>query len=254
MEFVSANPTGPLHVAHGRGAVLGDSMARVLEAAGYAVQREYYVNDAGSQARTFGATLFARYQQLFGREAPIPEDGYPGEYMIDLAEEIRSEVGERYLNNDGATPELTERGVALVVESIQADLELLGVHFDHWFSESSLFEGRTSLEGQSPYEAAMGRLREAGFVSEREGAIWFTSTKLGEEKDDVPRAQQRGADLLRFGRGVSLRQVCGAQLRASDRRLGSRPPWPCGADDRGPVRRWEVPRVAWISCCTNWCI
>ncbi|MCZ6706327.1 MAG: arginine--tRNA ligase [Chloroflexi bacterium] len=185
VEFVSANPTGPLHVAHGRGAVLGDSMARVLEAAGYAVQREYYVNDAGSQARTFGATLFARYQQLFGREAPIPEDGYPGEYMIDLAEEIRSEVGERYLNNDGATPELTERGIALVIESIQADLELLGVHFDHWFNESSLFEGRPSLEGQSPYEAAMGRLREAGFVSEREGAVWFTSTKLGEDKDDV---------------------------------------------------------------------
>ncbi|MEX1103993.1 MAG: arginine--tRNA ligase, partial [Dehalococcoidia bacterium] len=93
VEFVSANPTGPLHVGNGRGGAIGDALAYGLEAAGYDVEREYYVNDAGTQTDTFGDTLYARYQQLFGREVDIPADGYPGEYMVELAQEIRDEVG-----------------------------------------------------------------------------------------------------------------------------------------------------------------
>ena len=187
VEFVSANPTGPLHVANGRGAVLGDAVASVLEAAGYAVQREYYVNDAGAQARTFGATLYARYQQLFGREVAIPEDGYPGEYMLEVASAIKANEDHRYLRPEGeAGPdELTRLGIETMVEGIRADLELLGVRFDHWFSERSLFDGRESLEAKSPYEAALARLADADFITERDGATWFASTKLGEDKDNV---------------------------------------------------------------------
>ncbi len=187
VEFVSANPTGPLHVANGRGAVLGDGIASILEAAGYDVQREYYINDAGAQARTFGATLYARYQQLFGRKVPIPEDGYPGEYMLEVAATIKTRVGDRYLHPEGeAGPdELTRLGLETMVEQIRADLELLGVRFDHWFSERSLFDRRNSLEAKSPYEAVLTRLADADFITERDGATWFASTKLGEDKDNV---------------------------------------------------------------------
>ncbi len=101
VEFVSANPVGPIHVGNGRGLALGDTLARVLEAAGFDVQREYFVNDAGTQTETFAATLYARYQQLFGREAAIPDGGYPGEYMIDLAQQIKDERGDSLLRPPG---------------------------------------------------------------------------------------------------------------------------------------------------------
>ena len=187
VEFVSANPTGPLHVANGRGAVLGDAVASVLEAAGYHVQREYYVNDAGTQARTFGATLYARYQQLFGREVPIPDDGYPGAYMVEVANAIKDTSGDTHLWPEGepGPDDLTRLGIETMVEGIRADLELLGVRFDHWFSERSLFEGRESLDSKSPYETALARLEQADFITQRDGATWFASTKLGEDKDNV---------------------------------------------------------------------
>ena len=185
VEFVSANPTGPLQVGNGRGAVIGDVLASVLIAAGYDLEREYYVNDTGAQIRVFGDTLSARYQQQLGRDAAIPEDGYPGAYMEDLARRIVDEAGERFLRPAGEpTPEeLTERGLELMVEQIQADLELLGVRFDRWFRERTLYEGADGLE--PAYEAAMQRLREGSFIVENEGAIWFASKKLGEDKDNV---------------------------------------------------------------------
>src|SRR5205807_2999348 len=104
LEFVSANPTGPVHVGNGRGAVTGSTLATVLENAGYAVEREYYVNDAGTQTEVFGRTLYARYQQLFGREVAIPEDGYPGHYMIELAEQVKEQFGDRLLAPPGEPP------------------------------------------------------------------------------------------------------------------------------------------------------
>jgi arginyl-tRNA synthetase len=186
VEFVSANPTGPLQVGNGRGAVLGDALASVLGAAGYEVEREYYVNDAGGQIRTFTATLSARYQQQFGREVELPEDGYLGAYMVTLAAQIKDEDGDQYLvaEGDPAPEALGRRGLAIMLEAIGADLSLLGVEFDQWFSEQSLFEA--AAEGdQSTYEIAMEHLREAGFIAEAEGAVWFRSTKLGEEKDNV---------------------------------------------------------------------
>lgn len=181
VEFVSANPTGPLHVGNGRGAAIGDAVASALSAAGYAVEREYYVNDAGTQTDTFGETLYARYQQLFGRDTPIPAEGYPGEYMVSLAEEIRDEAGDRFLQPEGepSPPALAQLGLDLMVQHIRRTLDSFGVRYDRWFSERSLYEG------ESNFDAVMGLLREKGYLLEREGATWFTSSELGEEKDNV---------------------------------------------------------------------
>lgn len=180
VEFVSANPVGPIHVGNGRGLALGDTLARVLEAAGYEVQREYLVNDAGTQTETFAETLYARYQQLFGRDVDIPEGGYPGEYMVDLARQLKEERGDSLLRPAGEPypPELHDLGVAKMLEVIKADLAAIGVHYDRWFSERSLYSDST-------YQKAMSLLRERGYVAEREGAVWFVSSSLGEEKDNV---------------------------------------------------------------------
>jgi arginyl-tRNA synthetase len=181
VEFVSANPTGPLHVGNGRGAALGDTLASVLAAAGYAVEREYYVNDAGTQTDTFTETLYARYQQQMGRDVSIPEDGYPGEYMVDVARAIAESEGSVWLRPEGeqAPPEIREKGIEQMVLLIRQDLERLGVGYDVWFSERALYGAG------GDYGPAMQRLRENGYVSDREGATWFTSTALGEDKDNV---------------------------------------------------------------------
>ena len=185
VEFVSANPTGPLQVGNGRGAVLGDVLANVLSAAGYRVEREYYLNDAGAQVRNFTESLYARYQEACGRTAEVPADGYQGAYVVALAARIKAEDGEQHLDAPGeAAPETVgARGLALMVEAIRDDLALLGVQFDEWFSEQSLYApGEAQV---SAYDAAMARLREQGYVEEHEGAVWFTTSQLGGEKDNV---------------------------------------------------------------------
>jgi arginyl-tRNA synthetase len=181
IEFVSANPTGAPHVGNGRGAVFGSTLAAVLEARGYSVVREYYVNDAGAQIDALARTVWARYQQECGRDVPLPADGYPDEYLRDVARRVRAELGDGPLHEgDGQVPRaLAERAVALIVRRIQEDLAALGVHYDVWFHERSLY----APAGQ--YEKVMELLRRRGYVEEREGALWFTSTELGEEKDNV---------------------------------------------------------------------
>jgi arginyl-tRNA synthetase len=180
IEFVSVNPTGPLHVGHGRGAILGSTLANVLAAAGYRVEKEYYINDAGSQIDVFYRSLYARYQQCLGIDAEVPADGYLGSYMVDLAKEIIAEEGDRFLAlaESEAVSQLGQIGLVRIIEQIKRDLELLGVSFDVWFSERSLYDN-----GQ--YQKAMALLREGGYLNEREGATWFTSTALGEDKDNV---------------------------------------------------------------------
>ncbi|OAI42518.1 arginine--tRNA ligase [bacterium SCGC AG-212-C10] len=181
VEFVSANPTGPLHVGNGRGAAIGDALASVLGAAGYDVEREYYVNDAGTQTDTFGETLYARYQQLFGRDVEIPRDGYPGSYMGELAAAIKEQSGDAYLQPEGApTPEaLGPLGIELMVDNIRTTLAKFGVTYDEWFSEKSLYGG------DGVYDTAMEVLRKQGYLAQREGALWFSSSELGEDKDNV---------------------------------------------------------------------
>jgi len=180
VEFVSVNPTGPLHVGHGRGGVLGSTLANVLASAGYKVETEYYLNDAGSQIDAFQRTLYARYQQGLGTDAEMPADGYRGSYIIDLASEIIAEEKDRFLKlpEAEAVPALGRVGLAKMMTQIKAALEQLGVKFDVWFSEQSLYE-----KGQ--YDKAMALLRQGGYISEREGAVWFGSTALGEDKDSV---------------------------------------------------------------------
>jgi arginyl-tRNA synthetase len=180
VEFVSANPTGPLHAGNGRWAALGSTLARVLQAAGYSVETEYYFNDAGTQIEVFGRTLYARYEQLFGRDVPVPEDGYVGSYMIELAEQAREQFGDSMLRppGDTAPAELTGWGIDRVIDWIKKDLGDLGVNYDHWYREQSVFES-------GHFDNVMKLLAERGLIVEREGAVWFASSQLGADKDEV---------------------------------------------------------------------
>ena len=180
IEFVSVNPTGPLHIGHGRGAILGSTLANALSAADYRVEKEYYINDAGSQMDAFYRSLYARYQECLSMTAEVPDDGYFGHYMIDLAKEIITEGGDKFLTlpQAEAISQLGQLGLAKIIRQIKADLELLGVKFDVWFSEQSLYDN-----GQ--YQEALSLLQQGGYISEKEGATWFVSTALGEDKDNV---------------------------------------------------------------------
>ena len=180
VEFVSANPTGPLHMGSARNAVLGDAIASVLAAAGYDVQREYYVNDGGSQMRLFGATLYARYAQALGRDEAVPENGYQGQYMVELGARLVEEHGDRFLTlpRDEAVRQLGDLGLAEVIAGAKADLAMMGITYDCWFSERKLYQ-----EGQ--YDKVMAILREGGYLDLHDGAVWFKATTLGAPKDEV---------------------------------------------------------------------
>ena len=180
VEFVSVNPTGPVHVGHTRGAVLGSALSRVLEAAGYSVTREYYINDAGSQMNAFYGSVYARYKQVLGHEAELPSNGYMGSYILDLAQEVVAEEGDRFLamSEEDAMRELGRIGREKMVRLIRDDLGQIRVEFDNWFSEGTLYDG-------GEYERAMNMLRQGEYILERDGAQWFASTALGEDKDNV---------------------------------------------------------------------
>jgi arginyl-tRNA synthetase len=180
VEYVSANPTGPLHVGSGRNAAIGDSLANVLEAAGYDVQREFYVNDAGTQMRLFAETLYARYAQALGRDEPLPDAGYQGAYLVEMGEEIAAREGDRFLDlpRPQAVDALYEIGLENMLAVIRDDLRLMGVSYDRWFSERSLYEGGL-------FDKVKALLEEKGYVACRDGAVWFTSSDLGDDKDNV---------------------------------------------------------------------
>jgi arginyl-tRNA synthetase len=212
VEFVSANPTGPLHVGHGRGAAYGASLANLLEAAGHRVQREYYVNDAGRQMEILAASVYLRYQELCGVPVRFPDNGYRGDYVYDIARVLRAEEGDRLRHtvaeitadlppdeSEGGDRELHidalvsrcksllgsadyrrvfDKGLHAILDDIRNDLAEFNVHFDNWFSERSLAE-----EG---YVArAIERLKLAGHMYEKDGALWFAASRLGDEKDRV---------------------------------------------------------------------
>jgi arginyl-tRNA synthetase len=182
VEFVSANPTGPLHIGHGRGAALGDVLANLLAATGHKVEREYYINDVGNQILTLGKSLYFRLRELAGDAVEFPEDGYQGGYMKDLARD--------YLAAGGAPPPPEPHGDVLValgryagdviLDEIKQDLKDFGVRFDHWFSETQLYD-------QGLVEQSFTLLRDAGYLYEADGALWFKATAFGDEKDRVVR-------------------------------------------------------------------
>lgn len=180
VEFVSANPTGPLHIGHGRGAVTGDAVAAVMQAAGYDVQREYYINDAGNQMRTLGLSLLLRYRQLCGEPIAFPEDCYQGDYIIDLAKEIYAAQGRRYLaiDEEEAIRVVGKYGGDRILAGIREDLEAFGVKHDNWFSEQSLFD-------RGEVAAGLKLLAEKGLTYEKDGATWFRTMDFGDDKDRV---------------------------------------------------------------------
>lgn len=182
VEFVSANPTGPLHMGNARGGALGDCIASVLKAAGYDVTREYYVNDAGNQVERFGASLEARYIQLLKGEDAVgfPEDGYRGEDIIDHMKDYITQYGDRLLESEPSARrrELVDYVLPKNLERIKNGLEAYGVKHDVWFSEQSLYEG-------GEIEETLNYLKDKGFITEKEGAVWFKATEFGLEKDEV---------------------------------------------------------------------
>ena len=180
IEYVSANPTGRLHIAHARGAVIGSALAKLLKAAGHTVEEEYYLNDAGNQIDKFNKSLLTRYKQIAGLEIDLPEDAYPGEDIIDVAKSVWDDEGDRYLrlDEDEAEESIGTKGIPKMIDGIKEDLESLRIKFDEWFSETSLYT-------QGEFETCMQLLNDKGFTTDRDGATWLESTKLGEDKDNV---------------------------------------------------------------------
>ncbi len=180
VEFVSANPTGPLHVGHGRGAAVGDALASILEATGHRVEREYYINDAGAQIETLGRSVFLRYRELLGRQVEFPETCYQGDYIVVLARELQEIHGDSYLDvsEEKALPLFSDYAGKRILEGIRSDLEEFGVNYDRWFSEKSLYDN-------GAVERVIDTLKESGHIYEKDGALWFRSTALGDEKDRV---------------------------------------------------------------------
>lgn len=180
VEWVSANPTGPLHLGHGRQAALGDAIARLLEWTGWEVHREYYYNDSGKQMDRLAASVWARYQQLLGEEAEVPEEGYQGDYVVEVARAALDEHGDRFRGD--ASEEALEAMRRIGVETLRAeqdrDLTDFRVHFDRYYLESSLY-----TEGE--VEKTVERLRETGLVYEKDDATWLRTTEFGDDKDRV---------------------------------------------------------------------
>ncbi|MCD6100448.1 MAG: arginine--tRNA ligase [Candidatus Marinimicrobia bacterium] len=177
VEFVSANPTGPLTVGHGRQAVLGDSIARILEFHGYDVEREYYYNDAGRQMRILGYSTYVRYRQILGYNELMPEDYYQGEYIFDVAKKIFEEYGDS-LKDDKENPVFVEMAERMVFSEIRNTLKRLGIEFDSFYNEKDLYE-------KGNVNSVIERLKEKGALYEKDGALWFKAGDYGGTGDKV---------------------------------------------------------------------
>lgn len=181
VEYVSANPTGDLHLGHARGAAWGDSITRLMKASGYDVCREYYVNDAGNQIINLGLSLQARYREYLGMDFTLPEDGYHGEDVKKIAIALAKEYGEAYAEeNDANLKFFKEKGIEFELNKIKRDLDYFRVHFDVWSSEQAIRDA-------GKVETALAQLHEKGLTYEEDGALWFATTKFGDDKDRVLR-------------------------------------------------------------------
>ncbi|RLC10639.1 MAG: arginine--tRNA ligase, partial [Deltaproteobacteria bacterium] len=180
VEFVSANPTGPLHVGHGRGAAVGDSVANILSFCGYDVQKEYYINDSGRQIRTLGLSTFLRYKSLFGDDAEFPKDCYQGVYIRELAEKIKADKQDELLFHDpeDVIAHCARFAAETILSGIREDLEAFGVAFDRWYSEQTLFDSGL-------VDKALDDFRSKDTIYEKDGAHWFRTSDYGDEKDRV---------------------------------------------------------------------
>ena len=180
LEFVSANPTGPLHVGHGRGAAVGDMLGRLLDKAGYDVSTEYYINDVGNQMNTLGRSTWARYLELQGKVNEFPADYYQGDYIKDIARDIKNKHGNEFLNKteEQVLSFFREYALGSVLDGIKKDLSDFDVSFDRWFSEKNLYD-------QKLVDTSVNWLREEKHVYDKDGAVWLKSSKFNDEKDRV---------------------------------------------------------------------
>jgi arginyl-tRNA synthetase len=184
IEYVSANPTGPLHVGHGRWAAVGNALSSLLRTAGYEVETEYYINDAGRQVKLLGLSVYSRYQQLLGHPYPDPEDGYRGSYVTHLAERMIKRVGQTYLRKpvEECLDLFTRYAVDEMLSEIKEDLSIFGIRFDSWFSEASLFE-------EGLVQKVLDELQQKGYLYTKDGALWLKSEAFGDDKDRVIRKE-----------------------------------------------------------------
>jgi arginyl-tRNA synthetase len=184
VEFVSSNPTGPLHVGHGRGAAVGDSVGNILSFCGYDVQKEYYINDSGRQINTLGRSVFYRYRELFGEKIEFPATCYQGDYIRDIAIKIKDSDGEKFIDPDDKKDE--EEAVSYcaklaaeeILEGIRQDLDSFGVKFNKWFSEQSLYDS-------GMVDSVINNFEQKKIIYKRDGALWFKTSDFGDEKDRV---------------------------------------------------------------------
>ena len=236
IEYVSANPTGPFHVGHGRWAALGDATARVLRHAGYRVYEENYINDHGVQMDNFGESVAVRYQQLLGRDVPMPESCYAGGYVKDIAQAIIDEDGDKWLDADPDERRLNfrERAYAFELSEQHRILDEFGTTFDMWFSERTLYV--MDEHGKSQVDYAIEAMREKGYIYEQDGAIWFKSTEFGDDKDRV--LVKGNGEYTYFTSDVAYHY--NKMQRGFDHLIDL---W--GADHHGYIKRCEAMLAAW---------
>jgi arginyl-tRNA synthetase len=180
IEFVSANPTGPLHLGHGRGAALGDTLSRVLSFCGYDVAREFYINDAGLQVRLLGESIFSRFKQMTERGYDFPQNGYHGDYILDLAKAISQEIDLDEVSEEAAVEICAQKGKVVMLDEIKHDLEEFRIPFDVWYSESDLY-------GSGQLQKALDMMEGKENLYEKDGALWIRTSKFGDDKDRVIR-------------------------------------------------------------------
>lgn len=236
LEYVSANPTGPMHVGHGRWAALGDAIARVMRHAGYSVDEEFYINDQGNQMNVFGNSIVVRYQQLLGQDVEMPEACYGGAYIKDIAQAIIDVDGDKWLdaNEDERLVAFRERGYAMMLDSVKDTLSAFGNNFDTWFSERSLFVADEN--GETKQQRAFDVMNEKGLLFEAEGATFFRSTDYGDDKDRV--LVKANGDLTYFMSDVAYHYD--KMQRGYDHLIDI---W--GADHHGYIQRCKAMMAAW---------
>lgn len=236
LEYVSANPTGPMHVGHGRWAALGDAIARVMRHAGYSVDEEFYINDQGNQMNVFGNSIVVRYQQLLGQDVEMPEACYGGAYIKDIAQAIIDADGDKWLdaNEDERLVAFRERGYAMMLDSVKDTLSTFGNNFDTWFSERSLFV--VDENGETKQQRAFDVMNDKGLLFEAEGATFFRSTDYGDDKDRV--LVKANGDLTYFMSDVAYHYD--KMQRGYDHLIDI---W--GADHHGYIQRCKAMMAAW---------
>ncbi len=236
LEYVSANPTGPMHVGHGRWAALGDAIARVMRHAGYSVDEEFYINDQGNQMNVFGNSVVVRYRQLLGQDVEMPEACYGGAYIKDIAQAIINSDGNKWLDadEDERLVNFRERGYAMMLDSVKNTLSTFGNNFDTWFSERSLFVADEN--GETKQQRAFDVMNEKGLLFEAEGATFFRSTDYGDDKDRV--LVKANGDLTYFMSDVAYHYD--KMQRGYDHLIDI---W--GADHHGYIQRCKAMMAAW---------